>query len=228
MAELNKRRPRFAEASFANFNTTPWLLLSLRFAARGRHRRHFFASRALDAGGLALQIAQVIQPCPANFTFANHFNGADRGGVQRKNALDANAKTDPTHSKGGAGRPALLGDHHPLECLEALLHLLAFAFLQADVDAHGVPRAELREVFAQLRFMESTNYRIHVLVSLQTRSGRASSLETISDYRQIVTIFLANSSSAATDHRNLRSHNNARRNTQVDAAESRRAVSTRQ
>src|SRR6267142_1828896 len=142
MAELNKKRPRFAEASFANFNTTPWFLLSLRFA-----------SRALDAGGLALQIAQVIQPCPANFTFANHFNGADRGGVQRKDALDANAKTDPAHRKGGAGRPALLGDHHALECLEALLHLLAFAFLQADVDAYGVTGAELGKVFAQLLFM---------------------------------------------------------------------------
>src|SRR6267143_519789 len=153
MAELNKKRPRFAEASLANFNTTPWLFLSLRFAPCGRHGSHFFAPRALDAGGLALQIAQVIQPCPANLTFANHFNRADRGRVQRKDALDADAKTDPAHRKGGAGRPALLGDHHALECLEALLHLLAFAFLQADVDAHGVARAELGEVFAQLRFM---------------------------------------------------------------------------
>ena len=73
--------------------------------------------------------------------------------MQRKNALDAHAKTDPAHRKGRAGRPALLGDHHALEGLEALLHFLAFAFLEADVDAHGVARAEFREVFAQLRFM---------------------------------------------------------------------------
>src|SRR5258708_39493438 len=119
MSELKKRSPRFAKASSVNSNTTRGSLLTLRSLARGPHRRHFFASRALDAGGLALQIAQVIQPCPANFTFANHFNGADRGGVQRKDALDANAKTDPAHRKGGAGRPALLGDHHALECLEA-------------------------------------------------------------------------------------------------------------
>src|ERR1700736_6281267 len=117
MAELNKKRPRLAETSLVNFNTPPWLLLSLRFAPRGRHSSHFLASRALDAGGLALQIAQVIQPCPANFTFANHFNRADRGRVQREDALNADAKADSAHRKGRAGRPALLGDHHALECL---------------------------------------------------------------------------------------------------------------
>src|SRR5207302_6659066 len=127
--------------------------LSLRFSSRGRHGSHFLASRALNAGGFTLQIAQVIQPCPANFTFADDFNRADRGRVQRENAFDAHAKTDPAHRKGGAGRPALLGDHHTLECLEALLHLLAFAFLQAHVDAYGIARAELGQVFAQLRFM---------------------------------------------------------------------------
>src|SRR6266851_6922022 len=153
MAELNKKRPQFAEASFANFNAIVCLLLSLRFAAGGRHGGHFLAVRSLDAGGFALQIAQVIQPCPANFTLADDFNRADRGRMQRENALDADAKTDPAHGKGGAGGPALLGDHHTLERLEALLHLLAFAFLQADVDTHGVAWAELGEVFAQLRFV---------------------------------------------------------------------------
>src|SRR6266851_3721455 len=153
MAELNEERPRFAEASFANSNRIVRLFLSLRFGSRGRHSSHFLASRALDAGGFALQIAQVIQPCTANFTLADDFNRADRGRVQRENALDADAKTDPAHGKGGAGGPALLGDHHTLERLEALLHLLAFAFLQADVDTHGVAWAELGEVFAQLRFV---------------------------------------------------------------------------
>src|SRR5467141_1138665 len=110
MAELNKKRPQSAEAPLANFNITLWLLLNLRFSSRGRHRSHFLASCALDAGGLALQIAQVIQPCPANFTLADNFNRADGGRVQWKNALDAYAKTDPAHRKGRAGRPALLGD----------------------------------------------------------------------------------------------------------------------
>src|SRR5258708_1600621 len=153
MAELNKKRPQFAEASFANFDVTLKLLLSLRFGAGGRHGSHFLAVRSLDAGGFALQVAQVIQACPANFTLSDDFNRADRWRVQRKNSLDANAKADPAHRKGCAGRPALLGDHHTLECLEALLHLLAFAFLQADVDAHGISRAKLGEVFAQLPFM---------------------------------------------------------------------------
>src|SRR5260370_41949530 len=81
MAELNKKRPQFAEASFANFNAIVCLLLSLRFAAGGRHGSHFLAVRSLDAGGFALQVAQVIQPCPSNFTFADDFNRADRGRV---------------------------------------------------------------------------------------------------------------------------------------------------
>ncbi len=85
--------------------------------------------------------------------------------MQRENAFDANAKADPAHRKGGPRRPALLGDHHAFECLEALLHLLAFAFLQADVYAHGIARAKFGEVFAQLRFMQFLNYGIHVPVS---------------------------------------------------------------
>src|SRR2546428_4604175 len=127
--------------------------LSLRFGSGSRHGRHFFASRALDAGSLALQIAQIIQPRPANFTLTHHFNRADGRRVQRENALDADAKADAAHGKCCTGRPAFLGDHHALERLEALLHLLAFTFLQADVDANGIARAELGEVFAQLRFV---------------------------------------------------------------------------
>src|SRR5260370_4709333 len=124
MAELNKKRPQFAEASFANFDVTLKLLLSLRFGAGGRHGSHFLAVRSLDAGGFALQAAQVIQPCPANFTFADDFNRADRGRVQRANTLNADAKTHPAHHKGVDGRPALLGGHHALECPEAPLTLL--------------------------------------------------------------------------------------------------------
>ena len=73
--------------------------------------------------------------------------------MERENALDADAKTDPAHRKCGARRAALLGNHHTFECLEAFLDLFPFTFLQADVDAHGVTRAKLGEVFAQLRFM---------------------------------------------------------------------------
>src|SRR5713226_2126588 len=160
------KKPRLPGAFSSMRLETEKYRLSLCFGSRGRHSRHFLASRALDAGGLALQIAQVIQPCTANFTLANDFDRADGRRVQRENAFDADAKTDSAHCKGGTGRPALLGDHHALECLEALLHLLAFAFLQADVDAHGIARAELGEVFAQLRFVQLLNSGIHVPVSI--------------------------------------------------------------
>src|SRR5260370_35379944 len=145
---MPNKKPRFPGASTYEPMQSKKRGLSLRLGAGGRHSSQFFASRALDTGGLALQIAQVIQPRPANYTLANRVNRADRGRVQRKDALDANAKTDPAHRARRAGGPSLLGDHHALECLEALLHLPAFAVLQADVDAHGVARAEVGEVFA--------------------------------------------------------------------------------
>src|SRR2546429_163431 len=133
--------------------------LDLRFGARcgagrnGGRCLFLFASSALDTGGLAPEIAQVIQSCSANFTLPNHLNRADGWRMEREDALDADAKTDPPHRKCRARRAALLRDHHTFECLEAFLHLFAFTFLQANVDAHGVTRAKLGEVFAQLRFM---------------------------------------------------------------------------
>src|SRR5258708_39269253 len=107
MEELNKKRPQFAEASFANFNAIVWLLLSLRFAAGGRHGSHFPAVRSLDAGGFALQVAQVIQPSLADFPLAHDVNRADLLRVHRKNALDPYPKTHPPHRKGCA-RPTTL------------------------------------------------------------------------------------------------------------------------
>ena len=125
----------------------------------------FFAASALDAGCFTLEVAQVIEASAAHFALADHFDGADRGRVEREDALDADAKADAAHREGGAGGPALLGDHHAFECLKTFLNLFAFTFLQADIDADRVARTELRQVFAQLRFMELTNYRIHVRVS---------------------------------------------------------------
>src|SRR5437660_12914288 len=133
--------------------------LDLRFGARcgagrnGGRRLFLFASSALDTGGLAPEIAQVIQPCPANFTLPNHLNRADGWRMERENELDADAKTDPAHRKCGARRAALLGDHHTFECLVAFLDLFAFTFLQSDVVADGVTRAKLGDDFAKLSFI---------------------------------------------------------------------------
>src|SRR5712691_1238714 len=148
---LEKESPGFPEPLPRISEVIETWCLSVVFGACGRRRSHFLAARPLDAGGLALQIAQVIQPRASNFALANDFNRADCWRVQWENAFDADAKADPTHRKGCTGRPALFGDHDAFERLQAFLYLLAFAFLQADVDAHGVTRAELGEVFAQLR-----------------------------------------------------------------------------
>src|SRR6266478_3790758 len=67
--------------------------------------------------------------------------------VQRKNALDTYAKTYPAHGEGCSGRSALLGNHHAFERLQALLFLLAVAFLQAHIDTDGVAWPEFGEVF---------------------------------------------------------------------------------
>src|SRR5262249_36545583 len=106
----------------------------------------------------------------------------NRGRVQREDALDAGAEADATNSEGSAGGAAFLGDHNSFERLDALLDLFAFAFLEADVDANAIAGAEVGEVFAQLRFMKLLNYRMHVLYSLQTHSGGASSFKTNRNY----------------------------------------------
>jgi len=102
--------------------------------------------------------------------------------MQREDALDAGAEADAADRERGAGGAAFLGNHNAFERLDAFLDLFAFAFKEADIDSDGVARAELGEIFAQLRFMKLTNYRMHVLCSLQTHSGGASSSETNCNY----------------------------------------------
>src|SRR5215472_2515197 len=58
-----------------------------------------FAGGALDAGSLALQIAQVVEARTAHVALANHVNGSDRWGVQRENALNAHAEAHAAHGK---------------------------------------------------------------------------------------------------------------------------------
>ena len=102
--------------------------------------------------------------------------------MERENALDAGAEADAADGEGGAGGAALLGNHNAFERLNAFLDLFAFAFEEADIDADGIARTELGEVFAQLRVMKLTNYGVHVRYSLQTHSGGASSSQTNCNY----------------------------------------------
>ena len=107
----------------------------------------------LDAGSLAAQFAQVVEASAADVTLAGDLDRGDGWRVERKDALNAGAEADAANGEGGAGGAALLGDHHAFKGLDAFLDLFAFAFKEADVDADGVARAELRQIFAQLRFV---------------------------------------------------------------------------
>ncbi len=111
--------------------------------------------------------------------------------MQREDALDAGAEADAADGERGAGGAALLGNHNAFERLNPFLDLFAFAFEEADIDADGVARTELGQVFTQLRFMKLTNYRMHVRYSLQTHSGGASSSKTNCNYSESLPIFLA-------------------------------------
>jgi hypothetical protein len=79
--------------------------------------------------------------------------------------------------------------NHAFKRLHAFLFLLAIGFFQDHVDPDGVARAEIGEVFAQLRLLRFYKYWIHSFISRQTRSGGASTLRTINDYTQMYAIF---------------------------------------
>ena len=94
--------------------------------------------------------------------------------MQREDAFHAGAEADAAHREAGTAGAALLGNHHAFESLDAFLDLFPFAFEQTDIHFNRIAGAKLGEVFAQLRFMQLTNYRIHFLYSLQTHLGGAS------------------------------------------------------
>ena len=110
--------------------------------------------------------------------------------MERENALDAGAEADAADRESGAGGAALLGNHNAFERLNAFLDLFAFPFEEADINADGVARTELGEVFAQLRVMKLTNYGVHVRYSLQTHSGGASCCKANRNYTGNRWIFL--------------------------------------
>src|SRR5439155_11357539 len=110
---------------------------SLGLGRRGHGVGHFasFAS-ALDAGGLAPEVTQVVQAGTADMALAGYFDGRDGRRMQREDTLDTGAEADAAHGEGGAGSAALLGDHHAFKGLDAFLDLFALAFEEADIDAN--------------------------------------------------------------------------------------------
>src|SRR5262245_59760741 len=87
--------------------------------------------------------------------------------MEREDALDAGTKADAADRESGARSAPFLRDDHTFKGLDAFLDLFAFTFEQPDVDLDRVARAEVGQIFAQLRFMKFANHRIHVCCSLQ-------------------------------------------------------------
>ena len=144
--------------------------------SRGGSGFGYFAgfAGALNAGGFAAQIAEEVEACAADMALAGDFNGGDGRRMEREDALNAGAKADAADREGGARSAAFLGNDHAFKGLDAFLDLFAFAFEEADVDADGVTRAKLRQIFAQLHFMKFANHRIHFRIPRRpTQAGPA-------------------------------------------------------
>lgn len=92
--------------------------------------------------------------------------------MEREDALYAGSETDAAYGESGAGRATLFGDDDAFKGLNTFLDLVAFAFKKADIHLDRVARAEVGQIFAQLRFMEFANHRIHFSYSLQDPLGR--------------------------------------------------------
>src|SRR5262245_11015736 len=116
-------------------------LLDGGFGTRRRARAAGRALFALDAGRLALQLTQVIQPTLPNLTTGDDLDPIDARRMQREGALDAHAVGNLAHGKGGAGAAALARNHHAFVNLDALL----VAFLDDRVHANGVADPEAVE-----------------------------------------------------------------------------------
>ena len=122
----------------------------LGFPSAGAASLHLLLD-ALNAGGLAAERAEVVELGAADASLVNDFNQADRRGMRRENALDADAEADAANREARPRVRAALLDDHALELLDAFL--IAFGFLQSDVDANGIARAEGRQVLSHLSLL---------------------------------------------------------------------------
>src|SRR6202034_2742815 len=94
----------------------------------------------LDPGGLAAQVAQVVQLGAADATTGDGLDLVDRRAVQRERALDADAVAHLAHGEGLPQAAALAPDHDTLEDLDAG----AVALRHLDVHLKGVTGSGVR------------------------------------------------------------------------------------
>lgn len=90
----------------------------------------------LDAGGLAAQVAQVIELGPAHVAAALDRDAVDGGAVALEHTFHALAVGDLAHGEGGIQAAVAHGDNDAFEGLQAF----AFAFLH--LHDNGVAKCE--------------------------------------------------------------------------------------
>src|ERR1700734_976173 len=145
--KIKKPAPEFPKRAFSKGN---WLLL-MRAASRRLN--------ALDAGGLALALAEVVQLGRAHAAGTHDLDRADHRRVHREDALHTNTETHAAHGERFAGKLAAAAHNHAFERLDAFL--IALAFFQADVNLDGIARTEVREILAKLGLLRFVHDRIH-------------------------------------------------------------------
>src|SRR5215208_692613 len=98
----------------------------------------------LDLGGLAAQVAQVVELGAADVAAGDDLDALEDRRVEREGALDTDAEGDLADREGAADAGAVHADHHALEDLDAG----AGALDDLHVHLDGVTGPEGREVVA--------------------------------------------------------------------------------
>src|SRR3712207_3040122 len=125
----------------------------------------------LDLGGLAAQLAEVVQLGATHVTAGQHLDLLDDRGVHREGALDTDAEADLAHGEGLADAAALTADDDALEDLDAG----AVALDDAHVHLDGVARPELGDVVAQrvgVEYVQGVHRGSPVLAVMSLRCGQ--------------------------------------------------------
>src|SRR4051812_47999813 len=108
-----------------------------------------------DAGGLALEIAEVEQAGLADDAPRHDFDAFEPRRMEGKNALDPDIEAYLADRESRAGTGAVLLNHDAAEGLHAELVTLD----NLVVDGHGVADSEFRQVFAESLGFEGGDFR---------------------------------------------------------------------
>src|SRR5690606_34254481 len=135
-------RPGSSSAAFEGTDSTTSSDYGSRPDCSGRRGR---LATLPDLGGLAVQVAEVVQLRTTHVTALDNLDLGDVRRVHRERTLHADTEGDLAHGEGLADTTALAADDHAFEHLVAL----AVALDDADVDLQRVARAKVGDVRTQ-------------------------------------------------------------------------------